>query len=107
MPRPPHTAASVAEIPGAVYSALADRLARYRGEVYPLHVGDTWMEPPPGCRMEDFRVADHPGMHRYAAPQDRLVHRYTCAGIVVDPLAVPPVFKLSGCPGLNEGEILI
>ncbi len=69
MPRPPHTAASVAEIPGAVYSALADRLARYRGEVYPLHVGDTWMEPPPGCRMEDFRVADHPGMHRYAAPQ--------------------------------------
>jgi N-succinyldiaminopimelate aminotransferase len=69
MPRPPHTASSVADIPGAVYSALADRLAHYRGEVYPLHVGDTWMEPPEGCRMEDLRVAEHPGMHRYAAPQ--------------------------------------
>lgn len=69
MPRPPHTASSVADIPGAVYSALADRLARYRGEVYPLHVGDTWMEPPPGCRMEDLTVAENPGMHRYAAPQ--------------------------------------
>ncbi|HVF59433.1 MAG TPA: pyridoxal phosphate-dependent aminotransferase [Thermoanaerobaculia bacterium] len=69
MPRPPHTAAAVAEIPGAVYSALADRAARYRGEVFPLHVGDTWMEPAEGCRMEDLKVADHPGMHRYAAPQ--------------------------------------
>jgi N-succinyldiaminopimelate aminotransferase len=69
MPRPPSTASSVADIPGAVYSALADRLARFRGEVYPLHVGDTWMEPPPGCRMEDLTVAEYPGMHRYAAPQ--------------------------------------
>ncbi|MGH9360706.1 MAG: pyridoxal phosphate-dependent aminotransferase, partial [Thermoanaerobaculia bacterium] len=66
MPRPPRTASSVARIPGAVYSALADRLARYHGEVYPLHVGDTWMEPPAGCRMEDLSVAEHPGMHRYA-----------------------------------------
>jgi aspartate/methionine/tyrosine aminotransferase len=69
MPRPPRTAAAVAEIPGAVYSALAEHLARYRGEVFPLHVGDTWMEPAEGCRMEDLKVADHPGMHRYVAPQ--------------------------------------
>ena len=37
--------------------------------MYPLHVGDTWMEPPEGCRMEDLRVAEHPGMHRYAPVQ--------------------------------------
>jgi len=52
-----------------VYSALAHRLAAHQGEVYPLHVGDTWMEPPAGCRMEDLRTADHPGMHRYGPPQ--------------------------------------
>jgi len=52
-----------------VYSALAHRLATHQGEVYPLHVGDTWMEPAEGCRMEDLRVAEHPGMHRYAPPQ--------------------------------------
>ncbi|MCA9656874.1 MAG: pyridoxal phosphate-dependent aminotransferase, partial [Myxococcales bacterium] len=28
--------------------------------------GDTWMEPAAGCRMEDIKVADNPGMHRYA-----------------------------------------
>lgn len=65
MPRHPSYAPSVTGMPGSIYSALASRLARKGGEVYPLHVGDTWMEPPEGCRMEDFRVAEHPGMHRY------------------------------------------
>lgn len=69
MPRHPQFSPSVQDIAGAVYSALAHRLATHRGEVYPLHVGDTWMEPPEGCRMEDLRVAEYPGMHRYAAPQ--------------------------------------
>ena len=53
----------------AVYSSLAGRLATYEGEVYPLHVGDTWVEPADGCRMQDLTVEDHPGMHRYAPPQ--------------------------------------
>ena len=69
MPRYARFSPSVDHIHGAVYSALAHRLATYPGEVYPLHVGDTWMEPAEGCRMEDLRVAEHPGMHRYAAPQ--------------------------------------
>lgn len=69
MPRHPGFSPSVQDIAGAVYSALAHRLASHRGEVYPLHVGDTWMEPAEGCRMEDLKVAENPGMHRYAAPQ--------------------------------------
>src|SRR5688500_13276740 len=69
MPSHPGLSPSVAEITGAVYSRLAAKLASHTGPVYPLHVGDTWMEPPEGCRMEDLRVAEHPGMHRYTAPQ--------------------------------------
>lgn len=56
---------------GSVFSALSHQLETYEGEVYPLHIGDTWMEPADGCRMEDLKVADYPGMHRYAAPQGR------------------------------------
>lgn len=67
MPRHPRVAASVAEIKGSVYSALAHRLESFGGETYPLHVGDTWMEPAVGCRMEDLRVAEYPGLHRYAS----------------------------------------
>jgi aspartate/methionine/tyrosine aminotransferase len=67
MPRPPHVARHLASIPGSVYSALAGKLAAHPGETYPLHVGDNWMEPPAGTRMEDLKVADYPGMHRYTS----------------------------------------
>jgi aspartate/methionine/tyrosine aminotransferase len=66
MPRHPAHPPSLSGMSAGVYSALAERLSSRRGEVYPLHVGDTWREPPEGCRMEDFRVAEYPGMHRYA-----------------------------------------
>jgi N-succinyldiaminopimelate aminotransferase len=48
---------------------VAHRIGDARGSVFPLHVGDTWMEPFEGARMESLRVADHPGMHRYCATQ--------------------------------------
>ena len=69
MPRYPRVAPSVAAIEGSIYTALAHKLATLEGEIYPLHVGDTWMEPAEGLRMEDLRVEEHPGMHRYSLPQ--------------------------------------
>lgn len=89
MPRHPGFSPSVQDIAGNVYSALAHKLATYQGEVYPLHVGDTWMEPAEGCRMEDIRVADHPGMHRYAAPQGMPALLDAVAGRVRERTGVP------------------
>jgi aspartate/methionine/tyrosine aminotransferase len=65
MPRPPVFAPSVLEMPGAVYSPFADRLHDHPGPIFPLHVGDTWLEPAVGARMQDLRAEDHPGLHRY------------------------------------------
>jgi N-succinyldiaminopimelate aminotransferase len=56
-------------MPAGVFSKVAHRIAAITGERYPLHVGDTWMEPAEGCRMEDFTVENHPGMHTYTAPK--------------------------------------
>jgi len=67
MPRARRAAPHLTAIPASAYSTLAARIERHRGETYPLHVGDTWMEPAEGVRMEDLTVADHPGMHRYAS----------------------------------------
>ena len=64
MPRPPRCAPSVAQMSGAVFSPIAARL-QSGVDVVPLHVGDTWLEPFPGGRMEDLRQADYPGLHRY------------------------------------------
>lgn len=66
MPRFPHGSPSVVAMPSTVYSSLAERAAKSGREVFPFHVGDTWMEPAEGCRMEDLRVRENPGMHRYA-----------------------------------------
>lgn len=89
MPGFPHAAPSVIAIRGSVYSALAERLERFEGEVYPLHVGDTWMEPAVGCRMEDLHVAEHPGMHRYTAPQGLAALLETAAAYVERRTGVP------------------
>jgi len=65
MPKPSEerAAAAVAAMPGAVYTPFD--LSGHTGPLFPLHVGDTWMEPAPGTRMEDLREADFPGLHRY------------------------------------------
>ncbi|MCB9742875.1 MAG: pyridoxal phosphate-dependent aminotransferase [Alphaproteobacteria bacterium] len=52
-----------------MFSRLLPKIAAREGEIFPLHVGDTWMEPFEGGRMEDLRVTAHPGMHRYTSPQ--------------------------------------
>ena len=65
----PHVSHAVSSITGSVYSGLAHRIAQFKGQTYPLHIGDTWLEPAAGCRMQDITVADHPGMHRYAEPR--------------------------------------
>lgn len=69
MPRPPHLSPAATSIKGAVYSSVLHRLASYGGEVFPLHVGDTHLDPAEGCRPEDFPLADWPGIHRYAPPE--------------------------------------
>jgi N-succinyldiaminopimelate aminotransferase len=65
MPKPSagRAAAAVAAMPGTVYTPFD--LTRAARPVIALHVGDTWMEPFAGARMEDLRERDFPGLHRY------------------------------------------
>jgi N-succinyldiaminopimelate aminotransferase len=54
-------------MPGGVYAPSAGR--REASSACPLNVGDTWLEPFAGGRMEDLRHADHPGLNRYTPTQ--------------------------------------
>ncbi len=69
LPRPPHCVPQVVEMPGAVYSPSGGRAVDASLDVCPLNVGDTWMEPFAGARMQDLREASHPGLHRYSPTQ--------------------------------------
>jgi N-succinyldiaminopimelate aminotransferase len=44
------------------------RIKAYQGKLYPLHVGDTWLEPPPTARTETLTTADNPLLHTYPPP---------------------------------------
>lgn len=113
MPRFPEYSATVAAIRGSVFSGLAHRLVSFPGETYPLHVGDTWMEPAEGCRMEDLSVEDFPGMHRYASPRglpalleaiaERLARR---TGLPTDPDQILVATGATGALGAVAGAIL-
>ena len=74
MARFPLYAPSALSMPGAVYSPFADQLRDHPGPLYPLHVGDTWLEPFAGGRMEDLSVDQNPGMHRYVDTRGVHVH---------------------------------
>jgi N-succinyldiaminopimelate aminotransferase len=54
-------------MPGSVYSPRAARETATQVRACPLNVGDTWLQPFEGGRMEDFRASDYPELNRYTA----------------------------------------
>jgi len=68
MPRYPAYSPTSEGLRSSLYDQLARRARRHEGPLFPLHVGDTWREPPPAARAEAQRTADHPMMHTYAHP---------------------------------------
>jgi N-succinyldiaminopimelate aminotransferase len=69
MPRFPHVAATSIGLSDAVFSKLVARAREKGAAFFPLHVGDTYLEPFEGARAEAMRAADHPRLHNYAAVQ--------------------------------------
>jgi aspartate/methionine/tyrosine aminotransferase len=65
VPRPPRCADAVARMSGDVFSPRATHTAAGTPDAVPLNVGDTWLTPLEGARMEDLRQAEHPGLNRY------------------------------------------
>ncbi|MFC1706008.1 aminotransferase class I/II-fold pyridoxal phosphate-dependent enzyme, partial [Planctomycetota bacterium] len=66
MPRHPRCASTVSSLSRTVYSTLAAKARQREGPCFPLHVGDTWLEPYPAARAEAQRTAEHPHLHTYA-----------------------------------------
>jgi N-succinyldiaminopimelate aminotransferase len=78
-------------------------MRRHDGPLYPLHVGDTWLEPPEAARAEAQRSAEHPRLHGYALPQgepaflEAVQRRLERAGAAV------PLERLQACSGATVG----
>jgi aspartate/methionine/tyrosine aminotransferase len=68
MPRHPELDSVADRLGGSVFSALAPRIAALEGEVYPLHIGDTWMDPDPELDWRNLDPAAEPRPHLYCDP---------------------------------------
>ncbi|MEE4329916.1 MAG: pyridoxal phosphate-dependent aminotransferase [Wenzhouxiangella sp.] len=96
MPRFPDITQPAQAVKGSVYSGLSKRPASGVAPV-PLHIGDTWMEPAVGCRMQDLTVDDHPGMHRYSPVPGYPALRDRIAELVGERSGVP----------VERGQVLV
>jgi len=56
-------------MPGSVYAVARSGAAAPADEVCPLNVGDTWLEPMEGARLEDIAQSEHEGLNRYSDPR--------------------------------------
>lgn len=76
MPRPPHVAASALGLSDRVFSELVAKARAQGGHIHPLHVGDTYLEPPPFARAEAQHVSATARLHNYGSVhgEPRLLH---------------------------------
>ena len=113
LPRPPNVTREVAEMPGAIFSKLQARIHQHPGPLFPLHVGDTWLDPVEGARMEDLTLATQPRLHHYVAPQGEpalvqaLVEKLRAKnGLSVEPGAVLVTAGATGALSSALGALL-
>lgn len=64
MSRFPGISAAGAAVPASIFDRLREHLARFPGDVIPLHIGDTHLTPPIG--LADLAWADAPNSELYA-----------------------------------------
>lgn len=107
MPRHPQVAPATETMVSSLFSKLAHRIQAIEGERFTLHIGDTWLQPAPGTRMEDLKAADHPALNRYAVPHghpqliDAIVRRRE-----VDPGRLLVTAGATGALGAIAGALL-
>jgi aspartate/methionine/tyrosine aminotransferase len=53
------------------YSQYAELAKSSGSPLSPLHVGDTYLPPAIGCRMQDLSISEYPRLHQYAPVQGR------------------------------------
>jgi N-succinyldiaminopimelate aminotransferase len=69
MPRFPAHAASAEGLSDRVFGQLVQKSQGRKGHVYPLHVGDTYLDPLPAAQAEAQRTSEHARLHNYAPVQ--------------------------------------
>src|SRR5262245_54402102 len=69
MPRFPRTAPSAQSLSDRVFGRLVAKSSGHAGRLYPLHVGDTYLDPLPQARAQEQLAEHRERLHNYAPVQ--------------------------------------
>lgn len=69
MPRFPRSAPSAQSLSDRVFGRLVAKSGSHQGKLYPLHVGDTYLDPLPLARAEEQKSDRWPRLHNYSPVQ--------------------------------------
>jgi N-succinyldiaminopimelate aminotransferase len=69
MPRFPRSAPSAQSLSDRVFGRLVAKSGSHQGKLYPLHVGDTYLEPLPQARAQEQKAELWERLHNYAPVQ--------------------------------------
>ena len=103
MPRHPDPAGSTSSLGDSVFQALSRRMKAHEGPLWPLHVGDTWRQPPEAGLAENQLSADHPKLHGYALPQGEAELLETVRDRLARRGPPPELQDLQVCSGATVG----
>ena len=68
IPERPRLAGRISGMKPSLYARILSKLSTYEGEVYPFHIGETHLLPPPEIRAT-LRQVEEPAFHHYGHPQ--------------------------------------
>src|SRR6266702_1315764 len=66
MPRHPDLSVAASDMPASIFARLVERLAEHKGEVFPFHLGDTYLPPP--VRLEELDWGAAGNLYAYSPP---------------------------------------
>ena len=69
MPRFPRTAPSAQSLSDRVFGRLVAKSGAHQGRLYPLHVGDTYLDPLPQARAQEQLAEHRERLHNYSPVQ--------------------------------------
>lgn len=69
MPRFPRHASAAEGLSDRVFGQLMQRSQHHGTHIYPLHVGDTYLDPLPAAQAEAQKSSERPRLHNYAPVQ--------------------------------------
>ena len=69
MPAYPQSQSFLDDIRGRPFSKFSSHIEKMGVATYPLHIGDTYVKPFQGSRIENVSIDDHPSSHKYISPK--------------------------------------